>query len=114
MAKRSRRLSREARAASDMMTIGLFAPLVIANRLTRLAEHSARPTEAGRRENLRMTVEKPLAAIEAATAVQKEAMRAGVEMGRAMLEASLTPLAAARPVSRRVHANAKRLTRNAR
>ena len=122
MAKRCTRLGREARAASDMMTIGLFAPVVMAHRLSMLAEDAWRPTAAGRRESARMVAEKPVAAIEAAAALQREVARTGFEMGRAMLTASLAPLAVAsamtgvlgagaRPVSRRVRANAVRLAR---
>jgi hypothetical protein len=124
MAKRRTRLGREARVASDMMTIGLFAPIVMASRLSGLAEHAWRPTAARRREGARMAAEKPAAAVEAVAAIQREMARAGFETGRAMLAASLTPVASAsavmsvwgagaRPVNRRVHANAARLARKA-
>ncbi|MBW3534924.1 MAG: hypothetical protein KY453_06870, partial [Gemmatimonadetes bacterium] len=56
---------------SDLMTIGFFAPLVVAARLGILAKEAGRPTRRGRREVVRMTAEKPLALAEGAVAAQQ-------------------------------------------
>src|SRR5688500_20327957 len=58
--------------SSDLLTIGLFAPLVMASRLQRLALEGARPSAKGRREAFRMSAEKPLAAMEGIVAGQKQ------------------------------------------
>jgi hypothetical protein len=104
---------------SDLATIGVFAPLVVASRLQLLAMELVRPSARGRREGLRMTVEKPWAVMEAAASVGQSLIDANLRLGRdlslAWGAAWLSPwqamLAGAVPVRRRVRANARRLTR---
>jgi hypothetical protein len=103
--------------SSDLLTIGFFAPLVMASRLQRLALEGSRPSARGRREAARMTVEKPLAALEGAFAVQRQLFQSGLKFWSDMalaanaflLAGPLMPAAATAPVRRRVRANARRL-----
>ncbi len=106
--------------SSDLMTMGLFAPMVIAARLQMLALESLRPTVGGRRETVRMTTEKSAAAMEGALAAQKQLVESGWklwgDMARrgtafAMSAPALSLAAAARPARSRVRANARRLSR---
>ncbi|MBA3520683.1 MAG: hypothetical protein H0T75_24280 [Rhizobiales bacterium] len=105
--------------SSDLVTIGLFAPLVIAARLQTLGLEALRPTASGRREALRMTSEKPLAVIEGMVAAQTSAFDSSVKLwsdlalsaNTFLLTAPALSLAAASgPARRRVRQNARRLT----
>jgi hypothetical protein len=46
---------------AELMTIGLFAPIVVGARLQMLALEAVKPTARGRREAMGMVTEKPLA-----------------------------------------------------
>jgi hypothetical protein len=102
--------------ASDLLTIGLFAPLVIGSRLQRLGLEMLRPTPKGRREIARMTAEKPLAAAESVLATQQAFSAAMTTPWADMIRATTTflmaaaPMPALAPVRRRVRTNARRLT----
>ena len=104
--------------SSDLLAIGFFAPLVMAARLQRLALEGARPSARGRRETLRMSGEKPLAAMEAGFAVQRQlfdgAMKFWADVFVAsnalFMSAPVLAATATAPVRRRVRANARRLT----
>ena len=104
--------------SSDLLAIGLFAPLVMAARLQRMAAEGTRPSPRGRRERLRMTTEKPLAAMEAGLAVQKQLLDGSLKFWSDMVVASsalamsapMVTATATAPVRRRVRANARRLT----
>lgn len=105
---------------SDLMTIGLFAPAVMAARMQMLAFEGARPTAKGRREALRMTSEKPIALVEGALAAHKNAFDSSLRFwsdvalaaNAFLLSAPAASVAAAVvPVRRRVRSNARRLTR---
>lgn len=103
---------------SDLLTIGMFAPLVMAARTQMLFLELARPSRKGRLEAHRMTAEKPLALFEAAVAVQRSMFESSANLWRDMvlaanafaLAAPAAPLMALAPVRRRVRANALRLT----
>ena len=112
MAKRSNHMA-------DLMTIGLFAPAVMASRLQMLAMESVRPTAKGRRETARMIAEKPIAAMEGALAAQKSMFDSGLKLwsnqalaaNAFLLSApALSMAAASAPVRRRVRRNSRRLT----
>jgi hypothetical protein len=84
-----------------------------------LALETLRPTRRGRSEALRMTSEKPAAALEAATAGQRHMVEAGIKVWGDVAAAcaafwfaapSTAMLAATVPVRRRVRRNARRLT----
>jgi hypothetical protein len=104
--------------SSDLLAIGFFAPLVMAARLQRMALEGTRPSARGRRELSRMSGEKPLAAMEAGFALQKQLLGVTLKFWSDMVVASnalamSAPLVAATataPVRRRVRANARRLT----
>ncbi|MGE0212605.1 MAG: hypothetical protein AB7S41_12990 [Parvibaculaceae bacterium] len=93
---------------TDAARIGLFAPLVVAWRLQLLAAEAFRPTLAGQREILRMSVEKPLAFVSAALAFNAGMAKfwsRGLHAPSAGLAAALVP------IRRRVRANSRRLSR---
>lgn len=103
---------------TELATIGMFAPIVIAARLQMLALETMRPTAKGRRETMRMTAEKPVAVMEGAFAMQRSmfdsSMRFWRDMGAAVTTLAVTaPTAsvatAIHPARRRVRANARRL-----
>jgi hypothetical protein len=106
--------------SSEWMTIGLYAPVVIAARLQMLAMEAVKPTAKGRRETVAMFAEKPIAIFEGALAVQAELLAKGAEIWPAAVSAMMfgtanpfLALAAtgAGPMSRKVRANARRLSR---
>ncbi len=105
--------------SSDLLTIGLFAPLVMASRLQRLAREGARPSAKGRRDAFRMSAEKPLAAMEGIVAGQKQLFDGSLKFWSDMALATnawlmtgpLMSAAVTAPVRRRVRGNARRLTR---
>lgn len=112
MAKRSGHMA-------DLMTIGLFAPAVMASRLQMLATETVRPTAKGRRETARMIAEKPAAMMEGALAAQKKLFDSGLKLWSEQALAAnvfllsapaLSMAAAAAPVRRRVRRNSRRLT----
>jgi hypothetical protein len=105
--------------ASDLLAIGIYAPLVIAARLQKLAAEGIRPTPAGRRETARMVNEKSMAAMEAAFAAQKAMLTATLRLWAdvarllsafALGAPTLCLRPALAPVRRRVRQNARRLT----
>ena len=105
--------------SADLLTIGIFAPIVIATRLQMLALESVRPTAKGRRETRRMVSEKPAALMEGTLAMQKHMFASGLKFwsdfsaatSALMLTAPAASMAlATRPVRRRVRGNARRLT----
>jgi hypothetical protein len=104
--------------SSDLLTIGLFAPMVMASRLQTLVLEGGRPSARGRREAFRMSAEKPLAAMEGVVAVQKQlfdgSLRFWSDMALAtnafLMTGPLMSAAVTAPVRRRVRGNARRLT----
>jgi hypothetical protein len=105
--------------SSDLLTIGMFAPLVIATRLQMLAAEAVRPTASGRRETRRMVAEKPTAALDGALAAHRSMLDSGLSFWTAIAAAWQSLLFAAPanamalatvPVRRRVRGNARRLT----
>ena len=109
---------------SDLLTIGLFAPVVIGSRLQMLALDAMKPTAAGRKEAIDMVAEKPLALMLGGLAVQAELARRSLQFWRAAMTATALPVAAnpaaalaaiaMRPIGDKVQANARRLSRRAR
>ena len=107
-------------AMTEMATLGFVAPFVIASRMTGMWLNAFNPTAAGRRENSRMVSEKLTAAGESALAVSdavaREAMKAGAGMMTAGAKAGTINTdallsASRKPYTRRVKANARRLSR---
>ena len=104
--------------SSDLLAIGFFAPLVMAARLQRLALEGTRPSAKRRRELSRMSREKPLAAMEAGFAVQRQLFDGALKFwsdvavasNALMMSAPVVAATATAPVRRRVRANARRLT----
>lgn len=105
-------------AMTELATIGMFGPIVIAARLQMLALETMRPTAKGRRETMRMTAEKPIAAMEGALAMQRSMLDSSLRFWRdtgAAFTALAVPApaasvaAAVQPARRRVRANARRL-----
>lgn len=105
--------------------IGWHAPLVIGQRMQRIAAAGVQPSAADQREWIRMVTEKNVAAFESATELwsallsgQQRAWLRALQSGRlhapsfAMDAATARGLSRSlRPVSRRVKANSRRLTR---
>ena len=98
--------------------IGLFAPLVIAQRMSRMMLPDAMRTAADRAEDTRMVAEKTKAASDGLMAMQSEMasqmMNAwfGMALGRMPNAAKATDAvvsAGLKPARRKVKANAKRL-----
>jgi len=104
---------------SELLQLGMFAPIVAATRLQMLAWEAASPTRRGRAEMTRMTAEKPAAALEAVLAAQQSLLASGLKLwsdcvvnGSAFLQTApaLSLAAGAAPIRRRVRRNARRLT----
>jgi len=105
--------------------IGWYSPLVVGQRLQRFADAGKKPSAADQREWIRMVAEKNAAAFESATELwsamltaQQRAWLRALQTGRFQAPALVPDRATARrlgrslrPVSRRVKANARRLTR---
>jgi hypothetical protein len=105
--------------SSDLLTIGLFAPLVMAARLQALALDGMRPTRRARREVARMSSEKPVVAAAALIAAQRQMMEHSLRFWNDVASSATSflmaaPLAAlgasVAPVRRKVRSNARRLT----
>ena len=104
---------------SDLMTIGVCAPAVMAARMQMLATECVLPTAKGRREAMRMTSEKPIAFMEEALAAQKHMFDSGMKFWSDFALAAnafylsapaISVAASTAPISRRVRRNARRLT----
>lgn len=110
-------MARRGSTFSELMTVGMFAPAVATARLQMLALEAVRPTAGGRREAVRMTAEKPIAAMQGALAAQKALFDAGLKFwsdqalaaNALLLSVPAMSVAAAAPVRRRVRRNARRL-----
>lgn len=113
-------MPKRADLSSDLLAIGMFAPMVVATRLQMLAAEAVRPTAKGRRETARMVAEKPAAMMQGALAAQKSMFDSGMKLWSDMALAAnafaltapaLSMSAATAPVRRRVRANARRLAK---
>jgi len=104
-------MSRKSDLGADLMSIAVFAPLVIAERMRRLFMASSAPlSPRAALETQRMLIEKPFALVTAALAFQAEMLR--LALGAWGAASPLAPMAAAvAPVRRRVRSNARRLIR---
>lgn len=107
-------------AMAELATLGFVAPFVMASRMGGMWLNAFTPTAAGHRENSRMVNEKFAAAGESAVAASnafaREAMKAGTEMMTAGAKAGTINTdailsASLKPYTRRVKANARRLSR---
>jgi hypothetical protein len=120
--------------ADDMVQLSMAAPMVVAQRMTRMALAGASPTASDRREMNRMSAEKIAAFTESWNNTATRMTRANVNLGLDLMRVAWSPLhrtgglvntAAARfgdaatasvqgslgPVRRRAVANARRLGR---
>ncbi|MGQ7794320.1 hypothetical protein ACUN0C_18085 [Faunimonas sp. B44] len=112
-------MTRRTKAGSNLATIGLYAPAVVAARLQMLALEVSKPSAAGRREAVDMVAEKPLAFVLAGLAVQAELTRQTMRFWQSAFGLSrrrhwdheAVAAAALRPLARQVRANARRLGR---
>lgn len=116
--KQKQRAKRTAgsKALSELAALGSVAPLVIGSRMAGMWLDGINPTTAGRRERNRMVSEKVAAACESvatvASAAMKEAARSSLRtMNGGSVDADALLSAALRPYTRRVKANARRLSR---
>jgi len=132
MTARSR--NKQARAAAQLTDLMTVAPIVVAQRVSRMADSATRPTAASRREAQRMVSEKMEASAESMTDVALAAMRinaqftalimrpwlggskkgaasaAGIARFMQGAAADLTS-SAVKPMLRKAKANARRLSR---
>jgi hypothetical protein len=132
----TKRVTRKQLQVSRQMTdLLMTAPLVIGQRLTRMALAGHAPSAADRRENQRMVQEKVEASMESASALMTQTARASFSFWSSMMQAGLSASSTARaqragmaateasldmargalaPVVRRTKGNARRLARKKR
>lgn len=132
MSRRS--VLKEGRATKQITTLALAAPIVVAQRMSRMAVPGAASSAAGQRESHRMVSEKIAATTEAAIGVTAAVMRGNMNLATLLMRSCLMPggspsrhatafanlmrstvadvsNSAVAPALRKVKANARRLSR---
>lgn len=130
----TRSKTKEGRAAKQIADLAITAPVVIAQRMSRLAVPGVQSSAAGKRESRRMVSEKVAASTEAVIGVTAAVMRANANFATMLMRSWLRPAgspyrnagafanlmrsaaadissSAVVPALRKVKANAKRLSR---